>query len=192
MKNGQKKWVWIFSSMLLLKSLSLQSEENYLYDGDILILKSTSAGYRDYYQPVNDDKKKAIRFILKTMAKKSLTSLWSYKSQLEDAGRSIDQVHPLRFLQTVFTDEELKAYFHQIKKRASWIWGEFIKGLKTSLQEELNIDNLKDVHIYDFAMNVNIDPTLIYELILYSQWEEFINILLQYVPREGQFDRYDM
>jgi hypothetical protein len=191
MKNGLKKQV-LFFFIVLLTSGAVQSEEPFSYDEEILILKSTYIGYRDYNIPVSNDKKKVINFILKTMAKKSLASLWGYKSQLEDAGKYIEDVHPLRFLQTVFTDEEMKAYFHQIKKRASWIWGEFTKGLKTSLQEELNIDNLRDEYIYDFALNVNIDSTLIYDLIQHSQWDELIKTLLQYIPRQGQVDRYDM
>ena len=192
MNNKQKKWICLFSSILLLTSMSLQGEERFLYDEGILILKSTQSGYRDYTIPVDPEKKRAIRFILKTMAKKSLASLLSYKSELEEKGKFIDDVHPFRFLQTVFSDEEMKAYFHQIKKRASWIWGKFIKGLTTSLQEELSINNLREEYIYDFALNVKIDPTLIYEVIQNGQWEEFIQILLQSIPREGQFDHYDM
>lgn len=192
MNNKQKKWICLFTSLMLLTSLSLQSEERFPYEEDILIFKSTFTGYRDYNLPVDTEKKKAIRFILKTMAKKSLASLLSYKSELEDKGKFIDDVHPLRFLQIVFTDEEMKAYFHQIKKRASWIWGKFIKGLTTSLEEERNINNLKEEYIYDFAMNVSIDPSLIYDAIQNGQWEELIKILLQFIPREGQFDHYDM
>lgn len=154
--------------------------------------KSTHEGYRNYSNAVTSKEKKDIRFILKNMAQKSLASLLSVKSQMEDAGDRIEHLHPLRFLEAVFSDEELKAYFHQVKKRGSWLWSEFSKGLKTSMQEEFDIGNFQDAFIYDFSSNLNIDASLIQNHIHSAQWDDLIKALLQHLPRSGDFDRYDM
>jgi hypothetical protein len=153
--------------------------------------KKTSAGYRDFFKPVTESEKKDLHFIMKTMATKSLTSLLKYKSQLEAAGERIDHIHPLRFLETVFSDEELKVYLHNIRKGNSWIKGEFFKGIKNSLQEEMNLGNLTDEMVFDFCFQFEIDPNLLLGHIHNHKWDDLIKTLIVHIPREGDSDRYD-
>lgn len=158
---------------------------------ETLIPKKTHIGYRNYDKPVTAAEKKDIHFILKTLAQKSLASLWSYKSQLEYAGDRIDHVHPLRFLECIFTDDELIVYLHNIKKRGKWIWGEYIKGLKESLQDEDSIGNLTDNQVVDFSGKVSIDPNAVFSHIHAGKWENFVKTLIDIVPRNGDSGRYD-
>jgi hypothetical protein len=183
-----KKWIGFLSSLLVFTSGYLQCRENFFND-DAFIEKS--AGHRNYNAPVEEEQKKNIRFILKTLAQKSnVVSLLGKKTELENAGKNIERIHPFRFLETVFTDEELKAYFHQIKKKGGMYWSELTKGLKSSLQEELIVDNLKDEFVFDFAANVKIKPDLIHNLILKGQWEDFVKALLKHIPRDVDSARY--
>ena len=160
-------------------------------DSDQPVPKKTYMGYRDYDLKATESEKEDLRFILKTMATNSVAGVLKYRSQLEAAGDRIDRLHPLRFLETVFTDEELKAYMHNVRKRGGWIWGEFIKGVKGSLQEESEIENLTDDMLLDFSCQVGIEISKIDSLIHGRKWEEFIKALIIYIPREGDTDRYD-
>ncbi len=155
------------------------------------IPKKTYQGYRNYTNSVTASEFSNIHFILKTMATKTLAGLLKYKSELEETGDRVDHVHPLKFLTAVFTSEELKVHIHNIKKRGSWIWGEFFKGLKGSLQEESEIGNLNEFMILDFAANVKIDFKLIQNDLLNRHWDDFIKTLLTNIPREGDSGRYD-
>lgn len=153
--------------------------------------KRTFPGYRIYEFPVSPSEKEDIRYILKSMAQKSLAALWSARGQLEEAGERIDHVHPLRFLECVFQDEELKTYIHNIKKRGSWIWSEFVKGFKASLQEEADLGNMRQEYIDDFLASISLEPSLVAEQIRAAKWEEFIKTLIANVPRNGDTGRYD-
>ncbi len=165
--------------------------DDFSFDANNAIAKKTYAGFRDYHQTMTKDEKKDLRFLLKTMATKSLAGLLKYKSQMEYAGDRIDHVHPLRFLETVFTDEELKVFIHNIKKRGGWIWGEFIKGLKGSLQEEFDLGNLTDEMVLDFSQQVGIDIGVIEGLVKGLKWDDFVKTLIVHIPRKGDSGRYD-
>lgn len=153
--------------------------------------KKTYIGYRDYDQRATESEKDDIRFILKNLATKSVAGLLKYRSQLEAAGDRIDSLHPLRFLEAIFTDEELKTYLHNVRKRGGWIWGEFIKGIKGSLQEEFDLGNLSDEMLLDFSFQVGIEMSKIEGLVHGRKWEDFIKTLIIHIPREGDSDRYD-
>lgn len=174
--EGQEVWVEV---------------EDGSFETDQVIPKKKHAGYRNYDNAMTVDDKKDLRFILKTMATKSLAGLLKYKSQMEYAGDRIDHVHPLRFLEAIFTDEELKVFIHNVKKRGGFIWGEFIKGLKGSLQEEYDLGNLTDEMVLDFSQQVDIDLSLIEGLIIGSKWDAFVKTLIIHIPREGDSGRYD-
>jgi len=162
------------------------------YDFEELTPMKTHQGYRKYYTTLTKSEKKDIKFILKTLAKKSLIQLLKYKSQLEYAGDRIDQVHPLVFLSFIFSDEELKAYIHAIKKRGGWVWAEFMEGLKESLKDESDIQNVTDKMLQHFSAQVGINVGIIQEPIRNYQWEEFVRLLIVHIPRDDGSDRYDM
>lgn len=148
-------------------------------------------GYpRNYENPVTADEKADIHFIVTSLATRSLISLAMAKDDLEKAGDRIDHVHPLRFLMTIFTDEELKAGMKKIRGKR-WVWNRFTAGLKQSLVTESSINNIKDEHVTDFASQIELTTDIIYPTILKQRWDEFIDLLITHVPRKGDFDRYD-
>lgn len=163
-------------------------------DGDRLKLKMLRRlqNERNYYVPVTEQEKKEIRYIITTLAQNSLTSLANSKSSLKRAGERIDHIHPLRFLSTVFSNEELKVGVHAIRDRGSWIWDEFIGGLTKSLKEESVRQNMSIEFIQDFATTLKIDPSLILPQIQGGRWKEFVNTLIDTIPRANNPNRYNM
>ncbi len=147
--------------------------------------------WRDYDEPVAKQEKKDITYIVTTLGNESLISIGTAKSSLKKAGDRIDHLHPLRFLMTVFTDERLKAGIHAIRDRGGWIWSGFIDGLVGSLNEEGGRKNLLQF-VPDFASKVKIDPELILPALQQGKWSDFVNILIDKIPRETDPNRYDM
>jgi glycyl-tRNA synthetase beta subunit len=146
---------------------------------------------RDYYAHVSTEEKADIAYIVRTLANTSLIKILNHKSSLESAGQRVEHLHPLRFLQVIFTDEELKACMLNLQGK-SWVWSDFLEGITSSLTKEAAADNLKQEHIKDFAKRVNIDVKLINPPLKKRDWEKFVDILIENVPREGNPDRYDM
>lgn len=149
---------------------------------------------RNYYKPVSPSEQKDIRYIVTTLAQNTLASITSSRSSLKKAGDRIDRVHPLRFLSVVFSDEELKAGIHAIRDRNGFgkIWDEFSSGLIGSLREEAAAQNLTVEIIQDFANTIGINVHLILAPIQESRWKDFINILIDSVPRANDPNRYNM
>lgn len=149
-----------------------------------------AASPRQYAAPVTSEEKKDMRYLLKNMATNSWTQLLSNSSAMNKAGDRIDHVHPLRFLQTIFADEELKGCLHAIRDR-SIVWKKFFSGLSDTLQEEANRNNVLP-YATDFATSLNINPGPIQKLIQEQKWSKLVDQLLKDLPRTGDPGRYDM
>ncbi len=145
---------------------------------------------RDYFAPLTANEIGDIRHIVTSLANRSLIHLLANRGEFEAAGDRVDHVHPLKFLMVIFTDEELKVCVRNMRGRG-WVWGSFASGLTDSLATESSIDNLRIEHIYDFASTVEIDPNMIVPSVEQKKWEEFINLLIEHVPRKGDHGRYD-
>lgn len=148
-----------------------------------------SAATRVYSEQVSAEDKKDIRFVVTTLANKSLLKLAKYRPQLEDAGERLEHVHPLRFFQCIFSDDELIVGIRNIRKRG-WVWDEFRDNSIKRLQQECERSNLYQF-VNDFAQNIGINSALILPALQNKQWDNFINILIKEVPRKGDADRYD-
>jgi hypothetical protein len=148
-------------------------------------------GYpRNYHIAVTDIEKKDIRYIVTTLANKNLIDIYIAKPDLEAAGERIDHIHPLRFLMTIFTDEELKVGVRNIRGKG-WVWHHFLGGLKDCLGTETQIGNMKDEYIFNFAQIVKIDTKIIVPTITQQKWDDFVDLLITHIPRKGDHDRYD-
>lgn len=155
------------------------------------LLLAQNSVVRDYGTPPSQSQQADIALIVKTLSDKPLTKIVFYQGTLEKAGDRIENVHPLRFLEVIFTSEPLKAAVCNIRSKG-WVWGKFIGGTKRSLTEEAARGNLTDAQVTDFAKRVGINPNLILAPIRHRQWDEFVEILLKNVPRTSEHNRYDM
>ena len=96
---------------------------------------------------------------------------------------------------TVFNDEELKAGVHAIRELSGILVGlirdGFFDPLFDTLKEEDARGNLLQF-TDDFAENRNIDPALIQPSLEKGKWKEFVDILIDQIPRKINPNRYDM
>jgi hypothetical protein len=147
---------------------------------------------RDYNSPANPQQVKDITYIVTTLGSAPLKSLYKNEGNLKKVGDRIDMVHPLRFLEVLFSSEELKASAHAVRQRTFFVWGNFFDGLKESLDEEYVNGNLTDAQIADFSSRVGIDPNVIMGPIHNRNWQQFYDTLLREIPRKGNPGKYNM
>lgn len=146
---------------------------------------------RDYYAPLSGKEKDDISYILRTLANHSLAKIAGQKSSLKKAGDRIDHIHPFRFLQFVFTDEELKICIRNLRGR-SFVWKDFIEGITDSLAKESALDNLTYEHLQDLTNQVKLDINVLLPHVQSKRWYELVNTMIEQVPRAGGPNRYDM
>ena len=145
---------------------------------------------RPYDMEVSLAEKADVHYIVTTLANKSLIFLAFNRKELEVAGNRIDHLHPLRFLMTVFTDEELKVGIRNIRGKG-WVWNSFIGGLRECLTSEAGIGNVREEYIVHFAHTVGIDENMVLPAVRQGDWDTFIDLLITHIPRKGNHDRYD-
>ncbi|MBS4168435.1 hypothetical protein [Parachlamydia sp. AcF125] len=146
---------------------------------------------RNYYKGLTQQEREDICYIVKTLAAHNVLEIWGHKSALKKAGDRIDHVHPLRFLECIFSDNELKTSAASLKGK-TMVWDDFLKGIKKSLSQEFRNKNLSEPFIQDFAKQVNVDPNLLIPLIQSQEWEKFVNVLIANVPGTQGDNRYNM
>jgi hypothetical protein len=182
------------SSVNTVNSIKMENNDiSISYDigfPSIFATKGKSIGPRNYGLPVSATEKENIRYIIRSLAKYNWAQLAKEEPSLKKAGDKINHIHPFRFLQCVFTDEELKVGLFVIRNK-SLVWGQYFDGLKDSLNDESNLNNLVQF-TPDFANNVGIN---IYSILPYAQtrqWGLLIDTLINTIPRQGNPDRYNL
>lgn len=162
-------------------------------DNDRILMKAASNNHvnRDYNSAWRQNDMEDLTFILGTMAKSSLISIATQRSSLKRAGERIDHLHPLRFMEMIFSNEELKAYVAAVRNK-SFVWKEFLRGIVGSLEDESKNKNLTSEQLKDFSKRTNVDLSPLMPLIKEKKWKEFVNQLIDNVPRDGDTKRYDM
>lgn len=149
-------------------------------------------GGRDYYRHLIKTEKNDLRYILTTLAKESLIYLLKKKPDLQKAGDRIDHIHPLRFLLTCFTDDELQGSFHCVYDKGGRVWGKFFGEIKKNLNEEAQRDNMQEEYVKDFAKKLKINYSQTLSAIKNKKWDQLISILIKQIPRAWDPGRYDM
>lgn len=153
--------------------------------------KAAVVNARDYSIVPTDDDKKTITYIVTTLANKTIPRIALEQKKLKKEGDKIYSLHPFRFCEVIFTNEKLNAAMASIKGR-EWVWPKFKKGLFDSLTEESKRQNLKLPDIQDFSNKLGIKSALIIPSLQQGNWDEFLNILIENVPKDGNPSRYNM
>jgi hypothetical protein len=146
---------------------------------------------RNYNSYVTLTEKTDIAYIINTLSKSKLITLMHLKKNLELAGDRINHVHPLRFLMTIFLDEELKVGLRNIRTNG-WVWNDFMKGLRDSFNEEFARMNMREEYVRDFTSTLRVRMEDILPLIHNAKWDQLVDVLINILPREGRSDRYDL
>ena len=145
---------------------------------------------RTYERPTTKKESDMIYYIVTTLGNGGKLKVAKEAISLERTRPKLDSLHPLRFAEVIFSNEELKPACANIRGKM-W-WNKFRHGLTKSLGEESKKHNLTLEQIHDFAQNVNIDPDFIVGPLQKGEWNEFLDILIDKVPRKGEPGRYDM
>ncbi|MBA3603979.1 MAG: hypothetical protein H0W50_10160 [Parachlamydiaceae bacterium] len=169
----------------------LLSSNAQVYSEPVVSYKaSIKAAMRNYNVPLTTREKKEITYIIDTLGNSSLIAIARAKDSIEQAGNALEHVHPLLFLNHIFSSEKLKAAIHNMQGR-SWVWSRFFKGIKGGLEEEANRNNLFP-HLDDFCQRLKINPAIFFPLAEKGKWKEFVDALLKQIPRSETSGRYDM
>lgn len=155
-----------------------------------LIVKS-QGNKRDYHLQVNSKEKKDIDFIITTMAWESVKKLWDLESDLNKAGDRILHLHPLKFLEAICTDEKLCVGLKAIRQRNILVWPRFIKGNIKTLEEEQKTNNVVPF-VEEFSKTIGVDSKYLLPLANKGKWKEFVETVVDKVPRANNPNRYDM
>ncbi len=131
-----------------------------------------------YHQLTCTDQDKAtIHEIVITVADHGKFSLLLKKSHLDQLGVSINHVHPLKFLSTIFTSPRLKDRMYDIFsdyfKRSS-----FMDGLTPRLSREADKGRLQQ-YAEDFATEVNIPVEAVNHFFRSRDWENLVRYLIK-------------
>lgn len=145
---------------------------------------------RNYNQPVSPTEKSTIAYIINLLGEGNYAKLLLKKGELERKGAEIDHLHPLRHLATIFTDEQLKVNFRNMKKHSK-IFNNYASDMGKTFGQEAANNNLIP-HVNDFAKTVQVDANTVASFMQQQRWKDFLEWLADAVPRQGNARRYDM
>jgi len=95
---------------------------------------------------------------------------------LNRAGDRVLNVHPLRFLETIYRKKDLRVAMREMQKK-KWEWNQFMGGLIGSFQAENVRGNLTDEQITHFAASVHVDKEQLTPSIETKQWNNLVKTL---------------
>ena len=148
---------------------------------------------RNYWREVEAWEWRVMHTIVTTTSETNLLGLWGMADHLEHEGRRVDHVHPLRFLLTLFTSEELKTATRNIKNgQPVIVWNRFSSRFGESLDRARALDNLADDVIVHFARTLGLDVDKVRAVVAAERWNSLMNMLVSDVPRKGNFRRYNL
>lgn len=120
--------------------------------------------------------------LFKTMGAEGKLALLKKYKYLEQIGKDISHVHPLKLLGVIFSNPSMKPYMKEIYKD-SFKWKTFIdgfgimNGLATNMNRELKQNNLLQ-HINGFANHVNIPAENLKPFFDRGDWEGLVKYLI--------------
>lgn len=164
---------WALALLLLLSATAIEAMER-VYDRE------------PSWQDRSD-----VHYVVNNLAERKWYWLLAHMGEMKRAGDRIEPLHPLRFLQVVFTDEKLKSSIRNISSKGGRFWNELMGGLKRSLSEEQGKGNITTKQVNEFAKAVGIEPLLISGAITASRWDDFVALLIQHVPNQNDGNRID-
>lgn len=131
---------------------------------------------RDYYKPLNSNQLANLDYILYTLAECSLITIKFSEASLVQAGTTLDDIHPLRLIITVFTDPKRKQYIHKIYNRSA-VWQDFSNLFKQSLEREAYFNN-NVPYADDFALTLGLSINQTRSLLKTRDWDNALLVLL--------------
>lgn len=126
--------------------------------------------------PITRSEGETISYIITNMAEKNIFELAFDKKKMEEKGKRINNVHPLRFIGHIFSHHDLKKNMKRIKK-SSFKWDAFIDGFARRMKEENSKNNLL-MYVSGFAKSIGANPDKVTYYIQKKDWEGLVRHLM--------------
>jgi len=126
--------------------------------------------------PISHSERETISFIITNMAEKNIFELAFDKKKMEEKGKRINHVHPLRFIGHIFSRHDLKKNMKRIKK-SSFKWDAFMDGVARRMKEENSKNNLL-MYVSGFAKSLGVNPDKVTYYIQKKDWEGLVRYLM--------------
>ena len=120
--------------------------------------------------------KQNIAYIIQTLSKSGKLSLLFKQGELKRIGAEINHVHPLKFLETIFADPDLKECMRAIY-RDYFKWNGFLDGVAPSLTSQSDQGKLMQ-YIKDFSAGVNSTSEALTPYFDSKDWENLVRYLV--------------
>ncbi len=135
------------------------------------------ANFRAYKDPVSEQDKKDISFVVSAAANKSSISLAMSQNEIKSALYRVQDVHPLALLQFLAENPELLAGMQKIQGR-DWIWGLFMTelGKVFSRAAANNVFSAEDIAA--FAAALGLDSGTVTSVVEGERWPELVNMVV--------------
>jgi len=126
--------------------------------------------------PVQEWEVRIIKKIVNTLGEKNEIQLLFKKKELKKLGNKIYHVHPLKFLEAVFTDEKTAHSMREVEKN-HFKWDGFMDGFSEKIDKELSSGNLLQ-YLSGFAATLSLDPKKLHEYAVNRDWKKFVRYLI--------------
>lgn len=166
---------WPFLAWPLMIALPLLTEIILFTANDSGNIDSSKSSLKKYTCTKGDVAK--IKFIINTLATEGkFKLLFQFQNQLIELGHQIENIHPLKVLEVIFSSKNLKEQMKKIR-HDFFKWKNFSSPLSESLKKEKDRKTLFP-HIDYFCTKLNLPKETILEFIEKEQFEKLINFLI--------------
>lgn len=126
--------------------------------------------------PLNDQEKVTIEKIMHSLAVYNVPKLLWKQKDLEKMGKSINQVHPLRFIGYIISQPILRSDLQEVH-RSFFKWRGFLDGFRRRMTEEFYKGNLK-AYVPGFCEELHVKEELVEHFIDHRDWEGLVKAIL--------------
>lgn len=125
-----------------------------------------------YHLPISDGERGIISRIIHTLASHNVVKLLWKKKDLEKMGKTINHVHPLRFLWSILADPKLRGDLHVIRGDF-FKWNGFLDGFRRRMTEEYFNNNIAE-YVPGFCKEFGLSEEIMNHHIAKRDWEGFV------------------
>lgn len=126
--------------------------------------------------PLSDQEKVTIEKILHSLAIYNVPKLLWKQKELEKMGRSINHVHPLKFIGYIITDPILRSDLQEVH-RSFFKWRGFLDGFRRRMTEEFYKGNLT-AYLPGFCDELHVKVEVVEHFIDRRDWEGLVKAIL--------------
>jgi hypothetical protein len=154
-------------------------------DDLVVKLEGNAEGKTPFAQlPITEAEAQIIYQIIDTVGTNGLPSLFLKQGELKDLGNKVQHVHPLKFLEVVFTNPHLKECMKNVEEYPATKLQGFMQGsggtpgFIQKCDRENGRNNLQP-YVLGFCQAVKAHPDQVRDLVEKKQWEKLVRYLIK-------------